>query len=99
MPQLKKTVKTKTVCAQIESLRHKMGYSIGEMAAILGMEKPTYQGYESGRRSAPDGMVDHMKHHLDIARQHSKEMPKRVDAAIKKMHPHGIIGEASDGWD
>ena len=99
MPQLKKTVKTKSVCAQIESLRHKMGYSISEMAAILGMEKPTYQGYESGRRAAPDGLIDKMKYHLNIARQHSKEMRKRVDAAIKELHPHGIIGEASDSWD
>lgn len=99
MPQLKKPVKTKSVCAQIESLRHKMGYSIGEMAAILGMEKPTYQGYESGRRVAPYGLIEQMKHHLDIARQHSKEMPRRVDAAIKKHHPHGVISDALDGWD
>jgi len=90
---------TKSVCAKIESLRHKMGYSIGEMAAILGMEKPTFQGYESGRRAAPDGLIEQMKHHLDIARQHTKEMPKRVDAAIKRLHPNGIISDASDGWD
>ena len=83
----------KSVCAQIESLRHKMGYSIGEMAEILGMGKPTYQGYESGRRAAPDGLIDQMKHHLDIARQHTREMPKRIDAAIKKLHPHGIMSD------
>jgi hypothetical protein len=69
------------------------------MAECLGYKKARYQGYESGRRKPPDGIIEQMKHYQKIGEEFSRNLPKRIDAAIKKLHPHGIIPEASDGWD
>jgi transcriptional regulator with XRE-family HTH domain len=88
----------KTICTQIQTLRNKMGYSIAEMAECLGLKKSTYQSYENGNRTAPDELIKQMKHYQKIGKEFSKNLPKSIDRAAKRMHPHGIISEVGE-WE
>jgi len=38
---------------ELKAIREQLGYSMSEMAEELQIGKPTYQGYESGRRATP----------------------------------------------
>lgn len=47
--------------AELKALRDEMGFSLGEMAAVLNVPKATYQGYESGRRAMPAGFINRVR--------------------------------------
>jgi len=38
---------------ELKAIREQLGYSMSERAEELQISKPTYQGYESGRRTTP----------------------------------------------
>ncbi len=75
---------------ELRKIRIKMKYSVREFAELLGLNPATYQGYEYGRRQAPQQVIDDAKaaYRRDVA--FFKELPKRVDEAIKKEFPLGI---------
>lgn len=79
------------------SIRHKLGYSVGDMALLLGLSKSTYQCYDNGSRKIPD--------HIGVAAvriyQQDREFFKRYspggdfDKEIVALYPNGFLG-ASD---
>lgn len=74
---------SKIVSTKIKRIRLKMGYSIAEMAACLGLKKPTYQRYENGTRQAPKNMIDIMRNYHDVDKKFIAGLPKRIDHALK----------------
>lgn len=79
---------------RIRKIRHAMRYSIAEFAELLGLKKPTYQGYDEGSRPTP-------KHVLKNAQEAQKrevkfftELPQRVDENL----PPGGCPNAAQGW-
>lgn len=83
--------------AELRFLRLKMKFSIGEMAAVLNVPKATYQGYEAGRRSMPNGFIDKV---LEWKRRDSEFMAgigKRCDEQLRSDGmADGIPGAAID---
>lgn len=68
------------------------GYSIGDMALILGIPKSTYQCYEDGRRAPPPSLQATMEQ----VEQNDKEFFARYlpggeyDQQLKREYPEGI---------
>lgn len=73
----------KTVCGALKALRLEMGYSIGEMAQLLGIHKATYQGYETGRRQAPKGLIGRVREWQRRDREFMAGMTGRIDARLE----------------
>jgi len=79
------------------SIRKKLGYSIGDMAALLGLSKATYQCYDNNSRKIPDAVG------VAVIRlyQKDREFFKRYspggdfDKEIAELYPNGFLG-ASD---
>ena len=83
----------------IKLLRTEIGYSIGEMAQCLGISKATYQGYDSGRRKAPESIAMEMIRIRDIDKEFMAGLPARVEKRLDKEFPRGFLSEAGESWD
>jgi transcriptional regulator with XRE-family HTH domain len=79
----------KTVCRE---LRLKMGYSIGDMAQILGISKATYQGYDQGTRTPPQEVIKAMDGALERDRNFFARYAAggAFDQEIDRLYPRGI---------
>jgi transcriptional regulator with XRE-family HTH domain len=80
--------------AELRSLRLEMGYSMADMAALMGIKKPTYQGYETGRREMPAGFINRAREWQQIDMEFMAGIPVRVD-----QHQTGTILSAGvEDW-
>lgn len=86
-----------TVCGEWKRLRGEMGYSMGEMAELLGIYKGTYQGYESGRRPAPAELTNQMHYWQQQGVIFLAGMAGRIDEQIKK--DGGIVPNVAEVWE
>lgn len=64
------------------ALRKEMGFSIREMAAELQLHPATYQGYESGSRTAPPSVVESARRSARKVAEFMAGIPARVDANL-----------------
>lgn len=76
-----------TPAQELKASRKEIGFSIAIMAQVLGIKKPTLQGYESGRRPCPDNILTASRDALQKHRDFWANMDARADAA----YPKGII--------
>jgi len=67
---------------QIKKIRLQMKYSIGEFAKLLGILKPTYQGYDSGNSRTPEKLLREAQDAQKRDSRFFKELPLRVDEAL-----------------
>lgn len=76
-------------------LREKMGYSIGEMALILGLKKSTYQGYDQGTRTPPDSVVSACieAYQREIVFWDRYKPGGEFDRKLSEEYPNGIRSE------
>jgi len=74
--------KTLKPYAQLKAVREGLRFSIGEMAAILGLPKSTYQGYEENRRSIPDDLINKAIAWCVNDREFMSGMSARIDARL-----------------
>jgi transcriptional regulator with XRE-family HTH domain len=79
---------------QLRKIRLRMGYSVAEFAELLGLLKPTYQGYESGRRPMPATLLKQAQDAEKREKKFFKDLPKRVDKALAGK---GVPNEAVRG--
>lgn len=88
----KKSNKQQNVCRK---LRLKMGYSLQDMADILGIKKSTLQGYDEGRRACPVDILSQMQAAYEReCKFWSRYKPGgEFDQMITKKYPHGILSE------
>lgn len=68
--------------AELQALRLELKFSIAEMAELKGLKKSTYQGYESGRRSMPEGFVNSIREWRRRDLEFMAGLPARVDERI-----------------
>lgn len=64
------------------ALRQEMGFSIRDMAAELGLHPATYQGYESGSRTAPPSVVAQARKSARKVSEFMAGIPHRVGANL-----------------
>jgi transcriptional regulator with XRE-family HTH domain len=72
-----------TPAKELKAIRKEVKLSMQNFAAILKTKKATYQGYESGRRPAPTGIIDEARAQLQRTRKYWAEMDKRMDEELK----------------
>lgn len=77
----------------IRAIRLELGFSIGEMAESLGLQKATYQGYDNGTRKTPDGIYQQAVALQKSVNDFMAEAPQRIDARLNQEFPHGIMSE------
>ena len=68
---------------ELSKIREQLGYSFREMAADLGLNAATYQGYEIGRRECPEHVLLAAQTTLEIDRKLTADLPGRVDANLR----------------
>ena len=68
--------------AELKALRLELHFSIGEMAAVMGVPKSTYQGYETGRRAIPPGFINRCREYQQQDLQFMAGIGARIDAAL-----------------
>lgn len=66
----------------MREIRLRLKLSVAEFAELLGLEKSTYQGYETGRRKTPPDVLRTAREAEKINNKFFKEMPKRIDKAL-----------------
>ncbi len=86
----KKPKSAENVCRK---LRLKMGYSLQDMADILGIKKATLQGYDEGRRACPVEIISQMQSAYERELKFwSRYKPGgEFDQSVSKEYPHGIL--------
>lgn len=84
--------------AQLKALRLEMGYSQRDMAQLLAIPYPTYQGYETGRRQMPDGFISRVREWQQLDCEFMAGMNERIDVRIAREYPDGIMSEAQ-AWE
>jgi transcriptional regulator with XRE-family HTH domain len=67
----------------MREIRKELGFSYGTMAKSLGLEKATYQGYDTGRSPTPRAVMLEALKVLRRNRNFWRSMPKRIDANLK----------------
>lgn len=82
-----------TDAGKLKAIREEIGLSMRDFADILQISKPAYQGYESGRRSIPPGIMDKAKAQLQRTRAYWRTLPNRVEGRIDQEFPNGIMSE------
>lgn len=89
----KTTKKPKSAENVCRKLRLKMGYSLQDMADILGIKKSTLQGYDEGRRACPYEIICQMQAAYERERKFwSRYKPGgEFDQIVSKEYPHGIL--------
>ncbi len=75
--------------AELKALRQEMDYSIGEMAALLGISKATYQGYETApgkaaHRRMPAGFINRVREWQQIEFDFFAGMDDRIRERMKE---------------
>ncbi|MEI7815569.1 MAG: helix-turn-helix transcriptional regulator [Desulfuromonadales bacterium] len=68
--------------AELKALRLEIKFSIGEMAAVMGVSKGTYQGYETGRRPMPSGFINRVRDWQQQDMEFMAGLPARIDAQL-----------------
>jgi len=66
----------------MREIRLRLKLSVAEFAELLGLEKSTYQGYESRRRKTPPDMILKAQEAERLNTKFFKELPKRIDKAL-----------------
>jgi len=92
-----RTNDTETVRMNLKELRHKIGFSMTDIALCLGIPKSTYQRYEDGSAEPPPAVQRAAQELLQINETFIAELPARVDARLAKENPLGVPNLAE--WD
>ena len=68
--------------AILQSIQSELNFSYGIMAQDLGLHKPTWQGYVTGRRKCPNDVARAAIDSLRRTRLWQATMDARIDAAL-----------------
>ena len=69
--------------AELKILRMEFGFSFAEMAGVMGLNKATYQGYETNRRPMPVGFVGLVREWRRKDLELTEGIGERVDAQLR----------------
>ena len=75
----KKTLKP---YAELKQIWDGLHFSIGEMAAVLGIPKSTYQGYEENRRTMPNDLISKAIEWREKDLEFMRGIAARIDARL-----------------
>ncbi|MDA8428913.1 MAG: hypothetical protein M0T70_06620 [Geobacteraceae bacterium] len=81
---------------ECKRLRQEMKFGVCDMYRTLGLPRRTYQDYESGRRGIPQDVAAQIREAHRRDREFMAGLPARIDAALKREFPGGIIPSFQD---
>lgn len=79
---------------ELKQLRHRIGFSMGDLSKCMGLKKSTYQRYEDGTAAIPSYVERAALETEQIAILFMETAPARIDARINREFPLGFHGEA-----
>ena len=84
--------------SDLQSIQKEIKFDCPSMAACLGIPYNTYKNYYYGVNEIPEQIAAKVSEIRRINLEFSATMPERIDAAITKYHPYGIISEVDKEW-
>lgn len=83
----------KMTSTQLRELQDRIKFDAPSIAACLGLTLHCYRKYLYGENPIPEMVIRHALELENINTLFMSELPARVDAAVDKEFPHGIMSE------
>ena len=83
---------------ELQAIQKEIKFDCPSMAACLGIPYNSYKNYFYGINAIPEQIAANVLIIRDRNIKHRDESPARIEAAIQKFHPYGIISEIDKEW-
>ena len=83
---------------ELQSIQKEIKFDAPSMAAVLGIPYNTYKNYYYNVNAIPEEIAAKVLVIRDRNIRHRDEAPARIEAAIQKYHPFGIISDVDKEW-
>lgn len=81
---------------ELKRIRIEMKFGVCDMYRTLGLPRRTYQDYEAGKRGIPEDVARRVREAHRRDREFMAGLPARIDAAIEREFPGGVIPSFQD---